>query len=172
MGPLGPYIPMGVFHEKMWQLVSRDGNFFNFRGIILCNAKHLQFSYNKKNNNIGAHFRKSSIPLCKPFLNLWSCCFRLRRKFFPSLRRLHCHFWWLLVKNYFLHKLARVLLSLLSKKSGAPIIIFNVTSMFGYYKQFKFVLNKKICQLYYKENPVNCRIYQTVNQLLMLMELW
>ena len=37
-----------VFCKKMWQLISRDGFFYHFRGIILCNAKRLQFHWNKK----------------------------------------------------------------------------------------------------------------------------
>ena len=38
----------------------------HFRGLILCNAKCLQFYQNKK-NNIGAQFSKSFIPLCRIF---------------------------------------------------------------------------------------------------------
>ena len=51
-------------------------------------------------------------------------------------------------KNDFLHKLARVLLSLISKNMARPLFIFNVTFMFGYYKEFKFVLSQKIVNFF------------------------
>ena len=38
----------GVFHKKNWQLVSRNGHFCHFRGLLLCNAKRLQFHSYKK----------------------------------------------------------------------------------------------------------------------------
>ena len=42
---------------------------FHFRGLILCNAKRLQFHRYKK-KNIGEKFSKSSIPLCLLFFKL------------------------------------------------------------------------------------------------------
>ena len=43
--------------------------------------------------------------------------------------------------------------------------------MFGYYKEFKFVIIQRYCQFFYKENSVNRRIYHTVNKRSMLMKL-
>ena len=43
--------------------------------------------------------------------------------------------------------------------------------MFGYYKEFKFVLSEKDYKLFYKDISVNRRIYHTVNLRLMLMTL-
>ena len=41
--------------------------FYQFRSVILCNAKHLQFHQILKKKNVGAQFSKYSIPLCCPF---------------------------------------------------------------------------------------------------------
>ena len=43
--------------------------------------------------------------------------------------------------------------------------------VFGYYKEFTFVLSFKNGKLFYKENPVNRRIYHRVNWRSMLMTL-
>ena len=59
-----------------------------------------------------------------------------------------------------------------SKKHFAcPLLILNITFVFGYYKSFTFVLSQKNYQLFYKDNSVNCGIYHTVNRRLMLMAL-
>ena len=67
----------GVFCGKMWQLVSRDGH---FRGLILCNAKCLQFHQNKKQENRDTVQQVFYSPMSS-FFNFWSCWFRLRWKF-------------------------------------------------------------------------------------------
>ena len=95
----------GILHQrvpqKMWQLVSRDGHFCHFRGLFLCNAKRLQLSLIKKPRT----YRQSSASLLFPyvflFLNLWSCCFCLRRTNFSPFRRLHCHFYGCWLKHIF-----------------------------------------------------------------------
>ena len=40
--------------------------FYHFKGLILCNTKHLQFHQNLKNQNVRAQFRKSSMDLLHP----------------------------------------------------------------------------------------------------------
>ena len=88
-----------------------------------------------------------------------------------SFWRLRCHFWCLLVKTYFLHKLARLSRSLISKKNlASPLLIFNVAFILGYYKEFTFVLIKN-CRFFNKDNSVNRRIYHTVNWCSMLTTL-
>ena len=52
------------FREKL--LVEADV-FYHFRGLILCNAKCLQFHQNLKNKNIGSQLSKYYITLCIPF---------------------------------------------------------------------------------------------------------
>ena len=44
--PLIYCIPGGVFRKFLWKLVSRDGNFCHFWGLILGNVKRLQFHWN------------------------------------------------------------------------------------------------------------------------------
>ena len=66
--------------------------FCHFKGLILCNAKRLQFHRNKKNKNIGAHFIKSYIPLCRFFLTDGVIGSVIAIKKLSSLRRLRCHF--------------------------------------------------------------------------------
>ena len=83
---------------------------------------------------------------------------RIKQKI-SSLRRLHYCCWWLLVKKYFLHKFVRILRSIIWNNMARRLLIFNVLSVFGYYKEFTFVISKK----YYKDNSVNRRIYHTVN---------
>ena len=91
-------------------------------------------------------------------------------KFFP-ISTAPLSFLWLLVKTYILHKLGRVLLSLILKNLARPLLIFNGTFVFGYYKEFTFVLSQNNCQLFYKDNSVNHRIYHTVDWRLVLMTL-
>ena len=71
----------------------------------------------------------------------------------------------------FLHKLARVLLSLISKNMALPLLIFNAEFVFGHCKEFTFVISQKICPLCYKYNSVNRHIYHVVNQRLMFIKL-
>ena len=78
------YLMVGVLLEmeacyakKCDNLLVETDIFCHFRGLILCNAKSLQFHL-IKNKNTGAQFNKSPIHLCRPFFNLWSCCFRMR----------------------------------------------------------------------------------------------
>ena len=58
-----------MFHKKRDNLLLEADIFYHFRGIILCNAKRLQFHRKEEKNNIGAQFSKSSIPLHPPFFN-------------------------------------------------------------------------------------------------------
>ena len=110
-------------------------------GIILCNTKHLQFHVNNKKKTIGAQFSKSYIPLCLFFICGVVASVRVAQKnprcdgsvvIFDAC--------WL---NVFLQKLARVLLSLISKNMARPLLIFNVTFVSGYYKSFTSVQSKK-----------------------------
>ena len=42
-------VAIGMFHEKMWQLVGRGGIFYHFMGLVLYKSKRLQFNqYFKK----------------------------------------------------------------------------------------------------------------------------
>ena len=43
--------------------------------------------------------------------------------------------------------------------------------MFGYYKEFTFVISQKYCPLFYKDHSANCCIYHTVNRRSILMTL-
>ena len=63
----------------------------------------------------------------------------------------------------FLQKLACILRSLISENMAHSLFIFNIMFVFGYYKEFTFVLSQNNCQLFYKYNSVNCCIYHTVN---------
>ena len=65
--------------KKCDNLLVEADIFYHFRGIIFCNAKHLQFHRYFKNKNIVAQFSKSSIQLCRPFFIWWGCWFRSRR---------------------------------------------------------------------------------------------
>ena len=64
----------------------------NFRDLILCNANGSNNSITFFLENLREQFSKSSMPLCRPFLNWQSCCFRSRHTKNSSLRRIHCHF--------------------------------------------------------------------------------
>ena len=57
-----------VFRKIPRQIISRGGPFFQFRGLIFCNPKRLQFCRNKKNKNTGAQFKTFSITQCRNFL--------------------------------------------------------------------------------------------------------
>ena len=122
-------------------------NFYFLRGIIFCNAKQLQFNLLKN------HERSCTIQQVL-YSNKWSFLYSIellvplasQKKI--SLWRLHCHFWWLLDKIYFLHKWARVYRSWIWKNLGRQLFIFNVMFMLGYYNEFKFVGGLILCQFF------------------------
>ena len=59
----------GVSLKKKWQLVSRNGHLFHFRGLILCNAQRLQFHRNKKGERKGTSKKVFYFPTSS-FFNL------------------------------------------------------------------------------------------------------
>ena len=74
--------------------------FYHFRGLILCNAKCLQFYINKHNSNIVAQFNNYYIQLSCPFLFMQLLVpFSFHKKI--PFQRLHCHFWWMLDNTIF-----------------------------------------------------------------------
>ena len=85
---------------------------------------------------------KYSMPLwinyykLKEFLPLFAL-----NKIVANYYGLHCHFYCLLTKKYFLLNLAGVLRSSISKKSGAPIFIYNLISIVGHYNESTVVRN-------------------------------
>ena len=52
-----------MFHNLFWQLIRRYGHFNHFRGLILCNAKRLQFHKNYL-KQIMTQFINYYIPFC------------------------------------------------------------------------------------------------------------
>ena len=64
--PEAVYTQGGRSAKKCANLLVETEFFCHFRGINLCNTKHLQLRLIKK-KNMGEQFRKSSIPLCWPF---------------------------------------------------------------------------------------------------------
>ena len=104
--PTQPFWSLWTCSKKIWQLVGRGRFSYHFRGLILCNAKRLQFHWGK-NKNIVAQFSKSSIQLCCPFFNWWGCWFRSLRTTFFLIATAPLSFL-MVAELKKLHKLARV----------------------------------------------------------------
>ena len=73
--------------------------FYHFRGLILCNVKHLQFNWRKKQGTsctVQKVFYSNTLYFFKFNGVIGSVCVCT---IFLSLRRLNFNFWWLLVWN-------------------------------------------------------------------------
>ena len=121
-----------VICKFLWQIISWDGHFWYFWGLILCNTKHLQFYWGEKE-----HRRTFQKVLYYPLLNFkcfwWSCWFRSRRNCFPHLDDLVVTFdgCWLII---FTQISSRIKIFNLEKIMAWPLFIFNVMFVFGYYE--------------------------------------
>ena len=152
-----------VFHEKTWQLISRGGHFYHFRVSFCVMRNAFNFIEIKKQEHRGTVQKVLYSPMSS-FLKIDGVISSVRVTHFPSLRLPHCCFWWLLDKKCSLQKYLMYQCLLFGKNLARPLFIFNVMFVFGYYKEFTLVLSQKNCQLFYKDNWVNQRIYHTINE--------
>ena len=77
---------------KCNSLLVETAIFCQYRSLILCNSKHLQFNLIKKTRTQGPSSASLLFPYAVPFLSWCICCFRQRCTKISSLRRLHFHF--------------------------------------------------------------------------------
>ena len=89
-----------VFGKKCDNLLVEADFFYHFMGLVLCNAKCLQFILYiyKEDSCPDQQVFYSTILLLFNLMELL-VLFALHKKI--SLKRLQCHFWWLLNKNIF-----------------------------------------------------------------------
>ena len=141
-------------------LVEAD-NFHHLMDHIFNKTKHLQFNQ-YKNKYVVVQVIDYSIEPCCTFFNFMDLLVPFGSHKTFALRRLHCHFWWLL---------DCVLRSCILKNMKLPLLVSSVMFMFGYYNEFIFVQRQILWQLILKEIWVNRYIYHTINWPLMLMTL-
>ena len=112
-------LPKACSAKKCDNLLVEADIFNRFRGLILCNAKHLQLDQYKKEHSCTAHQVLYSTTFSFFLIDgvVGSICVAQK----ISLRRLRCYFWWLLNKNIFT-QISSYITVLNLEKCGAPII--------------------------------------------------
>ena len=127
-----------VFCKKMLQLVSRGRKFYHFRGIILCNAKHLKLIQLKKDR---------SCTVQQVFYSDTNYFFNLVNLLLPfaSYKKVSCCDGYIVIfdgcwiQNLFTKVCWCITDLRLEKNIVRPIFILNIMSMYGYHNEFEFV---------------------------------